>query len=734
VRLSAGEGETWLEAAGRAARCGRGERLPRVALALLLLWPGLGKLVPRRSLLQTLQALQARADALLLLVAAQFHAGQSGAVLDLARQLLLGHVVQGAGGSRGAGAAGELGTLFTEELYPEAQLARQALQLRAEEAAGLQCQYLLLRSRLLSRHRVELHDWILEFLRHARRPMHPLAPALIIEYARCCCALPAAPSLPAPADFAMRAPSEAELRSLLAPAATAAAAAAASGELELGQALAILLALQLDELAQQPGARGKVGFRREFLADLPLRQAVQFARQHEPLLYPSLLSLSIAVCPQRFMPGPLLLAEAARGEALEEALEEDEPEATQRAGTSADELEALLEQEAVALTEASTRDRALAVLARVCRDPQAEWAGGRLARPLQALARRLLELPAGGAGVRALQDAFRRAAEALQAVASWELARLCADAFRDTSLQVPPRAPDLAEDPLALLRCDSRLFRCPPLLAVLLQALNAALTASRRLIHARLQQQQQPPSSAPPSAALQLQPQASAQTAARAEEHSTLVLAQDSAALQLLLEACLPREGEEDGEGCLEEVRALVCGFAHELFIENPLLIKLLHFQTYDVRLLPCTTRRIGSMHVCLDFLPELLAQPQSERQAFALHLAAHLCELYPLPKSMQLARHILQLLRPATVAGQQQQQQQRPTPIPPLPLEAALAALPRICRAFPFLLAECSEVLNELRPSSALAASTTSFSILDARIQHAFMLSARATLQSSVS
>lgn len=41
----------------------------------------------------------------------------------------------------------------------------------------------------------------------------------------------------------------------------------------------------------------------------------------------------------------------------------------------------------------------------------------------------------------------------------------------------------------------------------------------------------------------------------------------------------------------------------------------LLRFQGYPQALLPLTVAGIPSMHICLDFIPELLAQPQLEKQ-----------------------------------------------------------------------------------------------------------------------
>lgn len=44
-------------------------------------------------------------------------------------------------------------------------------------------------------------------------------------------------------------------------------------------------------------------------------------------------------------------------------------------------------------------------------------------------------------------------------------------------------------------------------------------------------------------------------------------------------------------------------------------------------------------MHICLDFIPELLSQPSLEKQVFAVDLVSHLSVQYALPKSLSVAR-----------------------------------------------------------------------------------------------
>eukprot|EP01027_Heterolobosea_sp_BB2_P007781 GEZU01011553.1.p1 GENE.GEZU01011553.1~~GEZU01011553.1.p1 ORF type:complete len:132 (-),score=29.42 GEZU01011553.1:29-424(-) len=89
-------------------------------------------------------------------------------------------------------------------------------------------------------------------------------------------------------------------------------------------------------------------------------------------------------------------------------------------------------------------------------------------------------------------------------------------------------------------------------------------------------------------------------------------------------------------------IRQMVCSFIHQIFIENPILAKLVHFQTYDSSLLPITVTGIDSIHICLDFLIELIEQPQVEKQVFGVQLASYICEKYPLPRSLPVARTAL--------------------------------------------------------------------------------------------
>ena len=53
----------------------------------------------------------------------------------------------------------------------------------------------------------------------------------------------------------------------------------------------------------------------------------------------------------------------------------------------------------------------------------------------------------------------------------------------------------------------------------------------------------------------------------------------------------------------------------------------------------------VPSMHICLDFAPELLRQTDLEKQAFAVDLISHLSVQYALPKSYSTARLAINVL-----------------------------------------------------------------------------------------
>lgn len=236
-------------------------------------------------------------------------------------------------------------------------------------------------------------------------------------------------------------------------------------------------------------------------------------------------------------------------------------------------------------------------------------------------------------------------------------------------------------DPLQVLRCDLRVFRCGPILKIILRILEASLAASRSQLSRHLLDKP----------LLEKNGQLTSD-AEREELKTALIAAQESAALQILLEACL--ETPEDRSKpemlwSLREVRSVICSFLHQVFISEPSLAKLVHFQGYPRELLPITVQGIPSMHICLDFIPELLSQASLEKQVYAIDLVSHLSVQYALPKAMSIARLCVNTLSTLLAV--------LPSDIRLELFQPVLPSLARICMAFPALLEDITSLLLQL-------------------------------------
>ncbi|XP_067132285.1 integrator complex subunit 2 isoform X1 [Centruroides vittatus] len=255
----------------------------------------------------------------------------------------------------------------------------------------------------------------------------------------------------------------------------------------------------------------------------------------------------------------------------------------------------------------------------------------------------------------------------------------------------PPRFPstvvkpltldNIVLDPLHVLRCDERIFRCAPLLEIVLHMLQAFLAASRtHLAHHMLEH---------PSIDKVNQVDTDKN---REELRSALVASQESAAVQILLECCRPSPEDKEKNGLLTELRevqSLICSHVHQVFISDPHLAKLVHFQGYPSELLSVTVSSIPSMHICLDFIPELLSQPHLEKQVFAIELASYLCLEYAIPKSLSIAKLCINVAH--TLLGVIPSEQH------PVLFVPALPALVRMCKAFPPLCEDVATLLLQL-------------------------------------
>jgi integrator complex subunit 2 len=125
---------------------------------------------------------------------------------------------------------------------------------------------------------------------------------------------------------------------------------------------------------------------------------------------------------------------------------------------------------------------------------------------------------------------------------------------------------DLIIDPLQVLRCDRRVFHCAPMLEIVLYILKACLAASKTMLTQHMQENPIIERSQSSQVTNDME---------REELKNALIASQESAAVQILLEA-----GLTDFESNVREVK-LICSYLHESFINDPNLAKLVHFQVY---------------------------------------------------------------------------------------------------------------------------------------------------------
>lgn len=267
---------------------------------------------------------------------------------------------------------------------------------------------------------------------------------------------------------------------------------------------------------------------------------------------------------------------------------------------------------------------------------------------------------------------------------------------------------EIVMDPLHVIRCDERVFRCPEIMEITLHMLNAFLAASRTFLSHHL---------------LEKPSRNETEDKERDELKVALIAAQESAAIQILLEACLETDSDHSvlsdmkevqnmkeqnlkevqnmKEQNLKEVQGLVCKHLHQVFILDPNLAKLVHFQTYPRELLSLTVSTIPSMHICLDFLPELLSQPDLKKQIFAIELCSHLSLHFRIAKCLSTAKLCFNVS--STLLSVLSGDKRSSFFIPIIP------SLVRMCRPFPPLTDDAILLFQQLQQISVSKLAATS-------------------------
>jgi len=610
---------------------------------------------------------------MLLLSAIHFHAGQLSQVADLVCQTLgIKMTVRTNGMTR-------IKQIFTQEIFTEVVVAQHAVKVPVTPKLTstlpgflpVHCIHQLLKSRVFSKHKVSIKPWIYKQLCSSCAPLHPVLPPLIEAYVTSIL-LPS--SARGTTDYLNEPLSEAEIRSVFSPPMFSLDTTGEVSSSGYTAQLCILYYILLYEdtrlsipttTSRQP-APPRPRYSAELLAELPLKFLLGRAESLQGMfegLFPALLRLATTHFPHLCL--------------VEDWLRPDHsssPTITTTKLPTPSSLTAALSTVSSCPAAANLHLRQLLSL-----PPRVVW------QLCPALVSNI-DTVLGHTVPRHTQELYKQVWLRLNTVYPRQLWLLTVN-----SLTTPPSITqeELALDPLAVLRCDERVFRTGPMLQIVLYMLKACLAASRTRLSQYLVDQQ-------PATPHLLDTE-------REELRNSLVLTQESAAIQILLECC--QEGGESGGGRLkavQETQSQVCCYLHQAFIEDTNLAKLVHFQGYPHELLAVTTAGVPSMFICMTTAPELLSQPSLEKQVFAVDLISHLSVVCAMPNSLSTARLAVNAVW--TLLGVLAAKEREQLLVPTLP------ALVRMCRAFPPLIEDCMQLLSQAASMWISAQSVTAY------------------------
>ncbi|KAI1291959.1 Integrator complex subunit 2 [Halotydeus destructor] len=629
---------------------------------------------------------------LLLLIAIHFHSNQINAISDLISGTLQVKV------QTRQNILAKMKTVFTQDIFPEEMIAHHAIKVPvtprlSSEVAGflpVHCVYQLLRSRAFGKYKVPIHDWILNQLRNSVAPIHPVLPSLIETYVHSIIVPETKSHLQ---NVNRNEPiAEADLikifkyRLYMDEDENMDADAGPACHLT-SQILALLYLLMYKDVrlthTKQNLQTKILRYNAEFMFQIPIFYLVQQARKdiHKyGTVFPILLKLLSTHYPHLCLVQDWLDSHTSDDWLTSSKLDVS---VVKRNLSSA-----------FLFPDDMRRARALNLVLKL---PQTKlWS---MVTDIVELLPDVLSLSTS----RAVLDRIERIWWRLNSIFPDSLWVMTINVLKVQKYRVGKSRPmtwdDIVADPHHVLRCDERVFRNPVVMKIVLHMLSAFLAASKtHLTHHLLEK---------PSKNHEEEKN-------REELRNALIKAQDGAAIQILLETCLPVIDEEHDEirSSLEEVQQIICTNLHQMFILDQTLAKLVHFQTYNHRLLKLTVESVPSMHICLEFIPELLSQPDLSKQVFAIDLCSHLCIQYATPKFLSVAKLCFNVSSTllSILSGNKRSQ----FFIPVLP------ALIRLCQAFPPLQEDASSLLNQLQQIclSKLAATSSSFISSTAAIQ----------------
>ncbi|KRX14387.1 Integrator complex subunit 2 [Trichinella nelsoni] len=202
----------------------------------------------------------------------------------------------------------------------------------------------------------------------------------------------------------------------------------------------------------------------------------------------------------------------------------------------------------------------------------------------------------------------------------------------------------LCDDIKQIVVCDERVFKVAPIFKILLRVLHCYFSAARLAVEQKIVINTLVGGG-------KRKPGRSSSTPAIFEENNTSVgesvrkyaILNEVLCIQTLLDSCMP----DNEQISIEEREVLVhlCNFLHQVFIAEPMLIKAIHHQGYSTKLISIIVRNVPSMHVCFDWIKQLITMSDLQIKIFSVELLSHLCVEHPIEKAYRCAEFLLNVL-----------------------------------------------------------------------------------------
>ncbi|KAI8900054.1 integrator complex subunit 2-domain-containing protein [Globomyces pollinis-pini] len=128
-------------------------------------------------------------------------------------------------------------------------------------------------------------------------------------------------------------------------------------------------------------------------------------------------------------------------------------------------------------------------------------------------------------------------------------------------------------------------------------------------------------------------------------EVETAILTHDALVIHSLFDVLSSKQKSE-------LITTLICKFIHQIFVDRVGCLKVVHFQGYNLDLIPITVSKIPSMHVLTTMVPELLNRPRPQDFIFGFTLFTELCKKYPFDTTLKISKGLLEKLQMIKLEG----------------------------------------------------------------------------------